>query len=100
MNQLRDQLTSAASDFHCPGAQNTYLETRGFTAKADTIRENVTAWRLSNNLKSTSVEDSFGHALRQIMKDFPGVEDVNTALQLRRWKKQQDRRAARQKAKS
>ena len=91
----RQRKEVAIATNNAPGARDTYLETRGFEASAETLALNVARWRADEGLDADSVQQSLDSALLTAMELFPGAENTNTALQMLRWKKKRDRAAAR-----
>jgi len=68
------------------------------TFQADTLAKNVYDWRQRRELNVNSVQHSFDEALTDIQRDFPEVTDINLALNMRRWSRQQKKRAERREA--
>ena len=65
---------------------------------AQTLATNVAAWREKRELNVDSVKQSMDECLIAVRREFPAVEDLNTALNIRRWSKAMKRRKARQQA--
>ena len=99
--QLKEKLLSQAEadpQAVFPGIENAYLETRGFTSLASTRAVNVLSCRMKARLANDSVDQGFDQVFVDVKREFPGVEDADAALQMRRWKRDKDRREARRRS--